>query len=329
MASTRGLWILLLLGGVGCWYVWKHYELKGLEQLFSPSRALRPQSSDPGGQLPPVPTGRSVLLVASFNAHPLDAGKLSHPARLAALVQLLRRFDLVALQNIQLQAPGLLWELRDHLNTGGRYYEVAFDPESFQQPGRPVSAFLYDRATVEIDLAKLYSMEDLQGRLYDRPLVGSFRARGPHPSQAFTFILISVYIQPERADQELPLIEQLYRTVRKNSSGEDDILLAGTLPMKQEHLQQWAKDLQLTAAVGGSVARLPGESLWVDNILFVRRATVEYTGRSGMVDLVRELGLSVQEAMELSEHWPVWMELSVYEGGVPDGVVYRPVCGLP
>jgi hypothetical protein len=61
-----------------------------------------------------------------------------------------------------------------------------------------------------------------------------------------------------------------------------------------------------------------------DNILFPLPATVEYTGRSGMVDLVRELGLSGQEAMELSDHWPIWAEFSVYEGGEPGGLVVRP-----
>jgi len=323
----KRLWILLLLGGLGGWYVWRHYELKGLEQVFSGSGSPGERSAQQGGLAPPVPSGRSVLLIGSFNANPLDASKLAHPARLAALVQLLRRFDVVALQNIQLQAAGLLGQLRDHLNVAGRYYEVAFAPDSFLQPGRPFSAFLYDRATVEIDLAKLYWVEDLQGRLEDRPLVGTFRARGPHPSQAFTFTLVSVYIRPDRAKEELPLVEQVYRTVRKNSPGEDDILLAGTLQADQEHLRQWETNLHLIGAVAPTPSGAAGETLWMDNILFSRRATVEYTGRSGLVDLVRELGLSVQEAMELSDHWPIWAEFSVYEGGHPGGLVCRPAQG--
>jgi len=323
----KRLWILLLLGGLGSWYVWRHYELKGLEQLFSGSGMPGERSVEQGGFAPPVPSGRTTLLIGSFNANPLDAGKLAHPARLAALVQLLRRFDVVALQNIQLQAAGPLCQLRDHLNAAGRYYEVAFAPDSFLQPGQPFSAFLYDRATVEIDLAKLYWVEDLQGRLYDRPLVGTFRARGPDPSQAFTFTLVSVYVRPDRAKEELPLIEQVYRTVRRNTPGEDDILLAGAMQADQEYLRQWETNLHLTGAVGPVPSGAAGETLPVDTILFARRATVEYTGRSGLVDLVREMGLSVQEAMELSDHWPIWAEFSVYEGGHPGGLVRRPSQG--
>jgi hypothetical protein len=52
-----------------------------------------------------------------------------------------------------------------------------------------------------------------------------------------------------------------------------------------------------------------------DNILFDRRATVEYTGRCGVVDLIRELDLTPQAALEISEHLPVWAEFSSYENG--------------
>lgn len=320
----KRLWILLLLGGVGGWYVWRHYELKGLETFLAPLGGLSTKQTDAGGLLPPVPPGRRTILVASFNANPLDGAKLTHPARSAALVQLLRRFDIVALQNIQLDAPGQLLHLRDQVNAAGRYYEVALGPEAFSERGKPTSAIFYDRAMIEIDLGSVYWVEDSQGRLRHRPLVATFRARGPHPSQAFTFTLVSVYIPADRVQEELDLIDEVYRTVRKNGRGEDDLLLVGTLHADLDRLNQWLQTLRLTWAIGSSSA-LPGEKMLVaDNILFHAQATVEYTGRAGMIDLVRELGLSVQEAMELSDHWPVWAEFSVYEGGEPGGLASRP-----
>jgi len=318
-------WILLLLGGVGCWYIWRYYEVKGVEGLFSASGVGETQSSGQQVEAPPMPSGRTTLVIASFNANPLDAKKLGQPARLAALVQLLRRFDLVALQNIQLETSTPLLQLRDQLNAaGGRYYELALGPESFTPQGRPISVFFYDRAMVEIDLAKVYWVEDAQGRLSDRPLAALFRARGPHPSQAFTFTLVSLYIRPDRTQEELPVIEQVYRSIRKNFPGEDDLLLVGTFHADRVRLNQWIQALQLTWAVPTSTSP-SGEGIFSDNILFPLRATVEYTGRSGMVDLVRELGLSVQEAMDLSDHCPIWAEFSIYEGGEPGGLVVRPV----
>ncbi len=61
-----------------------------------------------------------------------------------------------------------------------------------------------------------------------------------------------------------------------------------------------------------------------DNIVFDRRATTEFTGKWGVVDLAREFGLTQQAALEVSDHCPVWAEFSAYEGGVASTAAGRP-----
>jgi hypothetical protein len=51
------------------------------------------------------------------------------------------------------------------------------------------------------------------------------------------------------------------------------------------------------------------------NILFDAAATVEYTGRAGVLSWTTEYGLSLEQALTVSEQMPVWAEFSVYEGG--------------
>ncbi|MGB9620606.1 MAG: endonuclease/exonuclease/phosphatase, partial [Armatimonadota bacterium] len=53
------------------------------------------------------------------------------------------------------------------------------------------------------------------------------------------------------------------------------------------------------------------------NIAFDGRATVEYTGRFGIVDLMRQYRLTAAQAQQVAQHLPVWAEFSVYEGGAP------------
>ena len=66
-----------------------------------------------------------------------------------------------------------------------------------------------------------------------------------------------------------------------------------------------------------------------DNIVFHSQATREFIGRGGVDDFLREHNLSMEEALEVSDHLPVWAEFSVYEGGEPgrvaagDGTVTR------
>jgi deoxyribonuclease-1-like protein len=54
-----------------------------------------------------------------------------------------------------------------------------------------------------------------------------------------------------------------------------------------------------------------------DNLVFDGRATSEFTGRSGVLDLMVEYGLSEEQALEVSDHFPVWAEFSVFESGRP------------
>ena len=53
------------------------------------------------------------------------------------------------------------------------------------------------------------------------------------------------------------------------------------------------------------------------------RATVEFTGRAGVFDFVREFNLTEQQALEVSDHFPIWAEFSSYEGGQPGRVANR------
>jgi hypothetical protein len=61
-----------------------------------------------------------------------------------------------------------------------------------------------------------------------------------------------------------------------------------------------------------------------DNILFQETATVEYTGRGGVYDFLRAYNLTEKQALEVSDHLPVWAEFSVYENGRPGRLAAQP-----
>ena len=59
----------------------------------------------------------------------------------------------------------------------------------------------------------------------------------------------------------------------------------------------------MAAAVTGTPSTLRGTRR-ADNILFDRRATVEFSSSSGVLDLMRELDLDLEAAQEISDHLP-------------------------
>ncbi|HUG93432.1 MAG TPA: hypothetical protein VML55_21515, partial [Planctomycetaceae bacterium] len=95
--------------------------------------------------------------------------------------------------------------------------------------------------------------------------------------------------------------------------GEDDVILLGDLNADEYHLGALGDLPGIFCAISGVPTNTRGTRTY-DNIVFDRRATVEYTGRSGVLDLRREYGLTLEQALEISDHLPVWAVFRTHEG---------------
>jgi hypothetical protein len=321
-------WIALLVSlAVGGWYTYQHYEIRGWDQLRLTPRsgqpAVLPVAVEASPSAPSTEPQRETIRIASFNLTGLDEGKLGNARVREVLVQLLSRFDLIALQNIRAPNQGLLVRLVEQINAAGRQYDFATAAEVNLKGLEQYSAFLLDRASIDVDRTQVYMVEDAAGRFQRKPLVGAFRVRGPDPSEAFTFTLINVDLDPDHSPAEGEALSAVYRAVRDDGRNEDDIIVLGTINLGDQELAHLEQSLEMARSISGVPTTTRGTRI-ADNVLFNRRATTEFTGRSGVIDLIREFGLTMPEAMEVSEHLPVWGEFSAFEGGQPGQVTAPP-----
>jgi exonuclease III len=318
--------VLVVALAVGGLYAYRNFDIDvrrnsqgGIESVkFVPRAGVGATATDDLSELPPVPV-RSAIRIATFNLDGLDEKKLGNHTVGDTLVRVLPHFDVIALQGIRAKSRGLLVRLVEQINATGRSYDFATDAAADRDGMAQYNALLFDRASVEIDRSTVHFVEDPAGRFRYKPLVAQFRVRGPPVAEAFTFMLIDVQVDTSRVATELDLLAAVFRAVRDSHPKEDDFILLGDLEADHEHLGQLGRLPYLTAAVTTTPTTTRGTRL-ADNILFDSRATVEFTGRSGVFDLMRECDLSMQAALEVSEHLPVWAEFSIYEGGQPGHV---------
>ena len=318
--------VLLAAAVFGGWYFWTNFDVEGIKSL-----SVKPRTGEPGDggsddgvpKQPPVPQGQKTIRVATINLGPFDRQKLSKQHVVDRLAQVIRRFDVVAIQDVRARDQGILLEFVEQINTGERHYDFATPPGVGREPVEQYSAFLFDRATVEIDRSTVCVVQDEAGRFRREPLVASFLARGPSPNEAFTFTLVNVHTDPSRVVAEVDLLDDVFRAVRDDGRGEDDVILLGDLGVDDRHLGALGQVPNITWAISDVPSTTRGTRL-VDNLLFDRRATQEFTGRSGVVDLIREFELSMRQAVEISDHLPIWAEFSVYEGGQAGNVASSP-----
>lgn len=314
----RNTLILLALSAAagGIWYGTQSFELRGLDQLQLVPRGAEPAPAPAPVAKAPLPVARSALRLATFNVSGLDESRLANARVREIVAQVLSRFDLVALEAVRARNQGPVVRLVELLNAAGRQYDYAIAPAVQTEAVEQYSAFVFDTTAVEVDRLSVDTVETIGARLVNKPLVGQFRARGPAPTEAFTFRLLAVAVGAGEAQAELPLVAAAYRSLRDRKQEEDDLLLVGTFNADRPQMDEFERSLGLSSAIDSMPTTTRGTSI-ADNVVFQRRATAEFTGRSGVVDLLREFNLSMPEALEISEHLPVWAEFSVYEGGQP------------
>ncbi len=173
--------------------------------------------------------------------------------------------------------------------------------------------------TVEVDRPQLYVVNDPDDLLQYAPLVAWFRVRGPPSNEVFTFSLVNTRVDPSRPLPELNKLDDVYRAVLRDGRQEDDVLLLGDFGADDKNLGELGSMADLYAVIS-QVPSNTERTQQLDNVLFEHRSTREFTGQGGCFDFLREYNLSMQEALEVSTHLPVWAEFSIYEGGTPGKV---------
>lgn len=324
---SRLLWLVPLVGMVGSgWYVVQHFDaqVERGEEGHIERITLEPK----GGILPTglsgtvagsadraAPGAKGTIRVASFHLDRLDDHKFARPVVSDLLVSLVPQFDLWAFQELSGGGPSVLLRLLQSVNEGGRQYDFAVCPSVRETPTGQYLAFVFNRATVEVDLDTVRTIEDPTNQFRHKPLVGLFRVRGPKPEQAFTFKLVNVQVDPAYADNELPRLAEVYRAVRDDGLGEDDVIVVGNFAAVPRKIDDVFEPARLHACVADPLTSAGFSTR--SNLVISRRATTEFTGRSGVFDLVRAYDLNPLTLQAVSAHLPVWAEFTAFEGGTP------------
>jgi deoxyribonuclease-1-like protein len=310
----------LLYGGY--WFL-QRYQLEGLDKISVRPRTAS-NSTGPSGESyasAPVREAASVRL-ASFNIQVFGRTKLDKPEVMQVLAETVRKFDLVAIQEVRSTTDDILPRFVEMINSTGRHYDFVIGPRLGRTNSKEQYAFVFDTQTIEVDRSSIYTVDDRDNLFQRPPLVSSFRVRGPPPDQAFTFTLIDIHTEPDEAEAEINALAQVYRAVRNDGRGEDDIILMGDLNADEKKFGLLKQLPNISWVISGVPTNTRGSKTY-DNIIFDRAATVEYTGRAGVFDIMREYNLTLNQALEVSDHFPIWAEFSSYEGGTPGRLAGR------
>ncbi len=322
-----------LLGGT---YFYSNYSIDGLNQLrvrpksgsdaglsangfsLGDRLALLPSVSSDSGRLISTLNSASGLeaprvRLATFNLHLFGSNKIAKPMVMEAMAKICRQFEVIAIQEIHGNEQDLIPILIQKINQSGRRFDYLIGPRVGRGETKIQLGFLFDTDRIETDRYQLYTVDDPADLLTYEPLVGWFRTKEVASTEAFTFTAVNICLDSNRVEQERLLLAELLESIQKDGRGEDDCMLIGDLQSGTQKLG-FLKAAGLAPVIEGVPTDVRG-TMMLDNIYFPLNATDEYTGRSGVYDFLREFNLSMDEAMEVSDHLPVWAEFYANEGG--------------
>jgi deoxyribonuclease-1-like protein len=303
----------------GACFIFSHYEIRGLDSVLRPKAAPLPERNVGLGQ----PGGAPTITVGSFNIQVFGQSKLSKPEVMQALAQIARKFDVLAIQEIRSKSQDVLPKFVALINATGAKYDFVIGPPLGRTTSKEQYAFIYDTATVELDPDSVYTVDDPDDLLHREPLVAGFRVRGPQPNEAFTFTLVNIHTDPDETRQELNALDDVFRAVQRDGRGEDDVILLGDLNVDERNLGELGAMSNIVWAISNQPTNTRGDKTY-DNLVFHHAATGEYTGRAGVFDMRAAFNLTLEQALEISDHQPVWAEFTAREGGAGGRVANVP-----
>ncbi len=343
--------VLLLVGGG--WYFLRHYEIEGLDsvsinakgemedesmfvsyhdpptvlgpsELPGPSMATSPRDDNPftltrkmssaAAESPSAIMRRSPsnLRIASWALDGFGPTKLSNALARQNLSRVVRQFDIVALQQISSIERDLVPRLVDLINHGENRYDYVLGKSTGPDDRPEQLAFIFDTTRVRVDRQQTYSVQDPGNHILFDPLVAWFRAAEPPGNQAWTFSLVNVRVDLANAPREVALLPEIMNAIRDDGRGEDDVVMVGLFQADDAYLVPTLGGGTIKAAVRSRPTDLFGK-YQTSNLIVDERATSEYSGRSGVMDVLRQFGLTEAEAESVTSQLPVYAEFSVLE----------------
>ena len=273
-----------------------------------------------GQQRTPVPSrnvsprnvaGGPTIRIASFNIQVFGNTKASKPYVMQELADIINQFDVVAIQEVRSKDAYLIPKFVQLVNQSGRRFDHVIGPRVGYTTSKEQYVFLFDTQKIVVDRQSVYTVNDPDGMLHREPLVARFRTRVDADS-AFTFTLVNMHTDPDEAAEEMDVLAQVYKVVRRRSGGEDDIIMLGDFNVDDRHLGRLGQLPQMLPLIAG-VWTNTRQNKQYDNLIIHQPSTTEYTGRSGVFDFMRFKNLSLRQAVQVSDHFPVWAEFSIYE----------------
>jgi endonuclease/exonuclease/phosphatase family metal-dependent hydrolase len=259
-----------------------------------------------------VPLDSRSLLVGSFNIQVFGGKKVGNSDVTRILVDLVRKFDLVAIQELRSTEQNVLDRFLEMINSQGANYRYVVGERQGYTISKEQYVYVYDATKLKV-IERPFLVPDSTNQMHRPPLATRFQSTEIPDQQAFSFTLLNVHTDPDNVTTELKILETLLAWVRSQMPYEDDVILLGDFNAPTSLILEFRLLPSQFAAIRDNWTTNVRENRNYDNLVFDGAATSEFTGKSGVLNFRQLYQLQLEDALTVSDHFPVWAEFSIFE----------------
>ncbi len=252
----------------------------------------------------PEPQEQSIT-IASWNLKNIGQSKLNDPARIDVIVDVLKNYDIIAIQEVKDISLQLPQQLVNKMNADGGNYNVV----ASERVGRNVFEqyiFVYDDDKIDaISGTAGYGIEP-NDEFEREPYYTMFRAGN------FDFYLFTIHTKPSAVATEIPALRAAYIDLQNNTPDENDIILLGDFNGKAPGVTAGSYiTIDAIAQIPDIIFTINEETNTrggkaYDNIIFQDNYTTEYSDSAGVNTFWLPYGLDEDQGFAISDHKLVW-----------------------
>jgi len=250
--------------------------------------------------------------ICTFNIQNFGNTKLHDKARVNALASVIRKYDIVAVQEISDVSGNLPKAFCSIINgTGNKHYEVSCSQRTGRQPDDKTSqeqyAFYYDTTMFAVIGTPVLYPDSVNDYFAREPYIVRFRSKKGN----FSFVLITIHTTPLKAVEEIGSLDEVVKWVEEYFPGEKDVIVVGDFNASCTYASPAGLD-QLAIRGPGYFWVVPDDAKTnlseksdcaYDRFVLTTTAKTYYTGHWGVDRCFT--------TKSISDHWPVWAEFKL------------------
>lgn len=211
---TTALLILLFLAGCVA-----HQSARPSQNILEP--VLEAPAAPPVNESVSNATGQ--IHIASFNLQVFGTTKVSKSDVLNILGQIIRHYDLIAIQEIRDSTGTALPALMVEVNNGGTDFKSLIGPRLGRTVSKEQYAYIFNSSKIKFIEGSDRTFPDAADIFHREPHIAKFLYSG------FDFAIANIHVDPDEAESEIPRLEQVLNDIISHDPTEKDVIILGDL----------------------------------------------------------------------------------------------------